>query len=47
VLDTEAVLKKMSAAVTLRLYPNMGHTVNADEIHSAAQIVEAVAHEVA
>jgi predicted esterase len=47
VLDTEAVLKKMGAAVTLRLYPNMGHTVNADEIHSAAQIVEAVAHEVA
>jgi predicted esterase len=47
VLDTEAVLKKMGAAVTLRLYPNMGHTVTADEIHSAAQIVEAVAHEVA
>jgi predicted esterase len=47
VLDTEAVLKKMGAAVTVRLYPNMGHTVNADEIHSAAQIVEAVAHEVA
>jgi predicted esterase len=46
---TEAgdVLKRMGANVTVRLYPNMPHTVNADEIHSAAQVVEAVAHEVA
>jgi len=46
---TEAgdVLKRMGANVTVRLYPNMAHTVNADEIHSAAQVVEAVAHEVA
>jgi predicted esterase len=46
---TEAgdVLKRMGADVTVRLYPKMGHAVNADEIHSAAQIVEAVAHEVA
>jgi predicted esterase len=47
VLEAETVFRKMGAAVTARLYPNMGHTVNADEIHSAAQIVEAVAHEVA
>lgn len=40
------VLKKMGADVTVRLYPGMGHTVNADELHSAAQFVEAVAHEV-
>jgi predicted esterase len=46
---TEAgdVLKRMGANVTVRLYPGMGHTVNADEIHSAAQVVEAVAHGVA
>jgi len=37
----------MGATVTVKLYPNMAHTVNADELHSAAQIVEAVAHEVA
>jgi hypothetical protein len=36
----------MGAKVTVKLYPNMPHTVNAAEIHSAAQILEAVAHEV-
>ena len=46
VVEAGAVLKRMGANVTVRLYPNMAHTVNADEIHSAAQIVEAVAHEV-
>ena len=45
VLEAGEVLKRMGAAATVRLYPNMGHTVNADELHSAAQIVEAVAHE--
>ncbi len=44
VLEAGDVLKLMGAAVTVKLYPNMPHTVNADEIHSAAQIVEAVAH---
>jgi predicted esterase len=47
VVEAGDVLKRMGAAVTVRLYPKMGHVVNADEIHSAAQIVEAVAHEVA
>jgi phospholipase/carboxylesterase len=47
VLEAGDVLKRMGAAVTVKLYPNMAHTVNADELHSAAQIVEAVAHEVA
>jgi predicted esterase len=41
------VLGRMGAKVNVKLYPNMAHTVNADELHSAAQIVEAVAHEVA
>ncbi|HEV2217945.1 MAG TPA: alpha/beta hydrolase [Candidatus Dormibacteraeota bacterium] len=47
VVEAGDVLKRMGAAVTVKLYPNMAHTVNADEIHSAAQIVETVAHEVA
>jgi len=47
VLEAGEVLKRMGAAVTVKLYPNMAHTVSADELHSAAQIVEAVAHEVA
>jgi phospholipase/carboxylesterase len=47
VIEAGDVLKRMGASVTVRLYPNMPHTVSADEIHSAAQVVEAVAHEVA
>jgi len=47
VIEAGDVLKRMGANVTVKLYPNMAHTVNADEIHSAAQVVEAVAHEVA
>jgi len=47
VLEAGDVLKHMGAAVSVKLYPNMAHTVNADELHSAAQIVETVAHEVA
>lgn len=45
VIEAGEVLKRMGAAATVKLYPNMAHTVNADEIHAAAQIVEAVAHE--
>lgn len=29
---TEQVLRKLGADVTLRLYPNMGHTINQDEL---------------
>lgn len=47
VLEAGDVLKRMGADVTVRLYPGMPHAVNSDEIHSAAQIVEAVAHGVA
>lgn len=32
VLDSAAVFRRMGASVTDRLYPRMGHTVNADEI---------------
>ncbi len=45
VIEAGEVMKRMGAAATVKLYPNMAHTVNADELHAAAQIVEAVAHE--
>jgi phospholipase/carboxylesterase len=32
VADTAAVLRRLGGDVTMRLYPNMGHTVNADEL---------------
>jgi predicted esterase len=47
VVEAGDVLKRMGANATVKLYPNMPHTVNTDEIHSAAQVVEAVAHEAA
>ena len=47
VVEAGEVLKRMGAEATVRLYPNMAHTVNPDEIHSAAQILEVVAHETA
>jgi len=47
VTEAGQVLGRMGMKVAVKLYPNMAHTVNADEIHSAAQILEAVAHEAA
>ena len=32
VAETAAILRRLGGDVTMRLYPNMGHTVNADEI---------------
>lgn len=32
VLESEQVFKRMGAQVTARLYPNLGHTVNEDEL---------------
>ena len=31
--DSTAVLEKMNAKVTTKIYPNMGHTINQDEIN--------------
>ena len=45
VIEAGEVMKRMGAATTVKLYPNMAHTVSADELHLAAQIVEAVAHQ--
>ena len=30
----------MGAVATAKLYPNMGHTINADEVAHAQEIVE-------
>jgi phospholipase/carboxylesterase len=39
VLETETVLRGLGGAVTAKLYPGMGHTVNADELEHARAIV--------
>jgi phospholipase/carboxylesterase len=43
VLEAADVFKRMGAEVTLRLYPQMGHTVNEDEIEAVRRMVAAVA----
>jgi predicted esterase len=40
--ETAAVFEDLGAAVTKRLYPNMGHTIIQDEIDQAQKIVQAV-----
>jgi predicted esterase len=42
VRETGAVLERLGADVTLRLYPSLGHTVNQDEIDAVNQILAAV-----
>jgi predicted esterase len=39
VVEAGAVFERMGAAVTLRLYPGMGHTVSADEIKSVKTLI--------
>jgi predicted esterase len=43
VVEAAQVFERMGAAVTIKLYPGMGHTVNEDEIEHVRRIVEAVA----
>ena len=43
VLEAADVLKRMGGLVTLRLYPQMGHTVNDDELQEVRKIVAATA----
>lgn len=43
VLEAAEVYERMGALVTLKLYPNMAHTVNADEIEAVRQVVAEVA----
>lgn len=37
--ETETILNKMGASVTKKIYDNMGHTINQDEIGLANQLV--------
>jgi len=45
VLEAAEVYKRLGADVTLKLYPQMGHTVNEDELQAVRQIVMATASE--
>lgn len=40
VMETRDVLQRMGADVTMRLYPNMDHTVNADELKFVRSMME-------
>lgn len=40
--ESAAVLQQMGAAVTMRLYPGMGHTIVQDELEHARRILQAV-----
>ena len=42
---TAEVLGKMQGAVTMRLYPGMGHTINQDELDMGRMLVTAVAND--
>jgi predicted esterase len=42
VIETAEVFMRMGAKVTMRLYPEMGHTVSQEEIESVREIVESV-----
>ncbi len=37
--ESSVMLRELGAAVTMRLYPNMGHTVNANEIEFVNQLM--------
>jgi phospholipase/carboxylesterase len=39
VLASEKILQQMNAAITVKVYPNMGHTVSQDEIEQATKLV--------
>jgi predicted esterase len=45
VLEAGDVFKRLEAAVALKLYPQMAHTVNADEIQLVRRLVAAIASE--
>lgn len=45
VLEAGVVFKRLGADVTLKLYPQMAHTVNADEIQAVRRIVAVIASE--
>lgn len=42
VLESEAVFRRLGAAVTRKLYPGMGHTVIGDEIEQVRRVMDGV-----
>ncbi len=40
--ETASVLESLGAQVTLRFYPGLGHTINADEIEHARALLQNV-----
>lgn len=42
VIESAAVLRELGGEITMRLYPNMGHTVNEDEIQFAKEMMRTV-----
>jgi phospholipase/carboxylesterase len=40
--ETRDVLGEMGAVVTERIYPRMGHTVNADEVEAVTQMLASI-----
>jgi predicted esterase len=43
VIESAAVFRELGANVTEKLYPNMGHTVNDDELAAVTQMMTAIA----
>jgi phospholipase/carboxylesterase len=43
VLHSADVLQRLGGQVTVRLYPNMGHTINQDELDFVREMVAHVA----
>jgi predicted esterase len=41
--ETASLFRRMGAAVDLRIYPHLGHTVNADEIEAVAELLQPAA----
>ncbi len=42
VLDTASVFEKLGAQVTTRLYPDLDHRINLDEIHVVEKLMKAI-----
>jgi phospholipase/carboxylesterase len=40
VVDSVRIMESMHAAVTYKIYPNMGHTINGDEIQEARKVFQ-------
>jgi predicted esterase len=43
VLRSEDVLRGLGATVTAKLYPGLGHTINADELEHVSELIRAIA----